>query len=124
MRQLIILRPQPNIDKTLRLGLFKSAETDNRIENPVLGLKIDLGTRELVADEHMLSDYNHYGSFIGESINNWVLEMQYQNRELLLFEWWSENSIDYYRFLGSKNEIDKLFKSYAARLRPKTVQKD
>ncbi len=50
--------------------------------------------------------------------------MQYQNRELLLFEWWSENSIDYYRFLGSKNEIDKLFKSYAARLRPKTVQKD
>lgn len=123
MKQLIILRPQPNIDKTLRLGLFKSTETDDRKQNPALGLKIDLGDGELVADEKMLSDYNHYGSFIGESINKWVLDTQYKNKELLLFEWWSENNIDYYRFVGSQNEIDKLFKSFAARLRPKTVQK-
>lgn len=106
VKKLIVLRPQPNQDKTNRVGLYKSEDTVNRTHV----LLIDLRGQEIVADENMLQKYNVFGSLIDDSIHAWVLSKQYENKENLLFEWYNENKTDYYRFVGSENEISILFR--------------
>lgn len=110
VKKLIVLRPQPNQDKTNRVGLYKSEDTVNRTHVPVKSLLIDLRGQEIVADENMLQKYNEFGSLIDDSIHAWVLSKQYENKENLLFEWYNENKTDYYRFVGSENEISILFR--------------
>ena len=108
-KELIILRPQPNPNKTDRLGLYKSPETVARESNPVKGLSVDLRDLTIVATPTMLKMYNTYGSLIDDSVSNWIKTKGYKNKESLLFEWWHEGGVDCYHFLGSAMEIIDLF---------------
>lgn len=106
---LIILRPQPNQNTTIRLGLYKSDDTESRKDNPTQGLAVDLKDLIVKVDQPMLNRYNKYGSLICKDISDWIVSKGFENKESLLFEWWNEDGTDYYRFIGSAVEIRELF---------------
>ena len=108
-KELIILRPQPNLNKTGRLGLYKSPTTVSRERNPVKGLSVDLKDITVDVSPQMLSKYNKYGSLIADQVSDWIKTKGYENKESLLFEWWNEDGVDYYHFVGSAVEIIDLF---------------
>ena len=109
--ELIILRPQPNPNKTDRLGLYKSEDTEGRKDNPVKGLQVDLKEIQITATSRMLNLYNRYGSLIEDSVSDWITKKGFENKESLLFEWWHEDGVDYYHFIGSAKEIKALFEN-------------
>lgn len=118
MRKLIVLRPQSNLNTTLRLGLFTREFRECISEQEVERLYVDFGEGEIQLECRVRDLYVHYGSIICNQVFEWLTKKQYTNKnQLLLFELTMEDNAHHYRFIGDIDAIDDIFQQARKRLR-------